>query len=121
MLVSYTLAAPDLVVFTSAICNIVEMTFALDDEPSLFDASGSEEVAVLETVLVIEPLLGAVTVTVKFVVAPRAKFVIVGHQTVPLPLVPLLVALTNVTFVGRRSLTITLVAVFGPRLVTVMV
>ena len=77
--------------------------------------------AVLDAVFVNEPLLGAVTVTVKFIVAPRAKLVIVGHQTVPLPLVPPLVALTKVTFVGSRSLTMTLVAMSGPMLVTVIV
>ena len=78
--------------------------------------------AVLDTMLVNErPVLGAVMVTVKLVVAPAAKFVIVGHVTVPLPLVPPLVALTNVTLVGNRSLTMTFVPELGPRLVTVMV
>ena len=122
MLVSYTLAAPLLVVFTSAISKTVVMALALDEEPSLFDVSGSVVVFVLETMLVKErPLLGGVMVMVKFVVAPTAKFVIVGHQTVPLPFVPLLVALTKVTFVGNRSLTMTLVALFGPMFVTVIV
>ena len=116
-----TIAAPLLVVFTSAMGVTVVMTFALEEEPSLFDASGSVEVAVLDAMFVNEPLAGAVTVTVKFVVAPTAKFVIVGHQTVPLPFVPLLEALTNVPLVGNRSLTITFVAMSGPRLVTVIV
>ena len=122
MLVSYTLAAPLLVVLMSAISRTVVMAFALEDEPSLFDVSGSVVVFVLETVLVNErPLLGAVMISVKFVVAPTAKLVIVGHVTVPLPLVPPLVALTNVTFVGSRSLTMTFVAMSGPMLVTVIV
>src|SRR5215831_16694743 len=100
----------------------VVMTFALEEEPSLFEASGSEDVAVLETTLVKErPVLGAVIVTVKFVVAPTAKLAIVGHHTVPLPLVPPLDALTKVTLVGSKSLTMTLVAVLGPRLVIVTV
>ena len=122
MLVAETVAAPLLVVFTSAMGVTVVMTLALEEEPSLFEVSGSLVVFVLETVLVNEtPVLSAVMMTVKFVVAPTAKLVIVGHQTVPLPLVPLLVALTKVTFVGRRSLTMTLVAMSGPMFVTVMV
>ena len=122
MLVSLMVVKPDLVVFTSAISKTVVMALALDEEPSLFDASGSVVVFVLETMLVNErPLLGAVMVMVKFVVAPTAKFVIVGHQTVPLPFVPLLEALTKVTLVGNRSLTTTLVAMSGPMFVTVMV
>ena len=122
MLVAVAVVAPLLVVFTSAIGVTEVITLAFDEEPSLFDASGSVEVAVLDTMLVNErPVLGAVMVTVKFVVAPATKFVSVGHQTVPLPFVPLLVALTKVTFVGNRSLTMTLVALFGPMFVTVMV
>ena len=121
MLDAVTVVAPVLVVFTSAIVEMAVITFALAEEPSLLEASGSVEVAVLDTVFVIEPLLGAVTMTVKLVVDPATKLVIVGHVTVPLPLVPPLVALTKVTFVGRRSLTITLVAVFGPKFVMVMV
>ena len=121
MLVAVTVDAPLLVVFTSAMRVTAVVTLALEEEPSLLEASGSVEVAVLDTVLVSEPLLGAVTVTVKLVVKPTAQLVIVGHQTVPLPLVPPLVALTKVLFVGNRSLTTMLVAMSGPRLVTVMV
>ena len=110
-----------MVVFTSAMGVTVVVTLALLELPSLFDASGSVEVAVLDTALVSEPLLGAVTVTVKLVVKPTAQLVRVGHQTVPLPLVPPLVALTKVTVPGNTSLTTMLVAVFGPRFVTVMV
>ena len=87
MLVAETVVAPLLVVFTSAIAEMAVTTLALDEEPSLLDASGSLEVAELETVFVMEPLLGAVMVTVKLVVAPKAKLVMVGHHTVPLPLV----------------------------------
>ena len=79
------------------------------------------EVAVLETVLVNEPLLGAVTVTVKLVVNPTTQLVMVGQIIAPLLLVPPLVALTKVEFVGHTSLTMTFVASFGPRLVTVIV
>src|SRR5262245_38033421 len=97
------------------------MTLALEEEPSLLDESGSGVVAVLDTMLVNDPLLGAVTTTVKFVVAPMAKFVIVGHQTVPLPLVPPLEALTKVALVGKRSERKSVVEMSGPMLVTVMV
>src|SRR5262245_60090277 len=95
---------------------------APEDEPLLFEASGSVDEAVLEAVLVMEPpVAGAVMVTVKLVVAPATKFVRAGHHTVPLPFVPLLEALTNVVLVGSRSLTMMLVASFGPRFVTVTV
>src|SRR5438093_1147835 len=97
------------------------MTLAEEEEPSLLDAVRSVEVAVLETVLVSEPLVGAVTVTVKLVVNPMAQLVMVGQVTAPLPLVPPLEALTKVALEGRLSLTMMFVAVLGPWLVTVMV
>ena len=122
MLVAETVAAPLLVVFTSAMGVTVVMTLALEDEPSLFEASGSVEVAVLDTVLVNErPVLGAVMVMIKLVVALARKLVIVGQIIDPLLFVPPLVALTKVVLVGNRSLTMTFVALFGPMFVTVIV
>ena len=117
-----TVAAPLLVVFKSAMGVTLVMTLALEEEPLLFEASGSVEVAELETWFVMDrPVLGAVMVTVKFVVALARKFVIVGQIIDPLLFVPPLEALTNVVFVGSRSLTMTFVALFGPMFVTVMV
>src|SRR5438552_1129443 len=97
------------------------MTLALEDKPLLLEAAWSVVAAVLDTVLVIEPLLGAVTVTVKLVVNPMAQLVMVGQVTIPLPLVPPLEALTKVALEGRVSLTTMFVAVLGPWFVTVMV
>ena len=116
-----TVAAPLLVTLRSATGVTAVTTFAPESEPLLFEASGSVVVAVLEATLVSEPLVGAVTVTVKLVIAPAARFVTAPHQTVPFPLVPSPDALTKTVFVGNKSLTTTLDAVFGPRFVTVMV
>ena len=121
MLVAATVAGPVLVVFTSAMARTAVMTLALSAVPSLLAALGSMEVAVLSAMFVSEPLAGAATVTVKLVVKPATKFVIVGQITVPLLLVPPPEALTKVALVGNRSLTMTLVALLGPRFVTVRV
>ena len=83
MLVPHTLAAPVLVVITSAICRTVVATRALVEVPSLFEPLGSMVVAVLEARLVNTPLAGAVTVTVKLVVAPALSVAMVGHDTSP--------------------------------------
>ena len=116
------MVAPLLVVLTSAMGVTVVITLAFEEAPLLFDASGSVEAAVLETVFVSErPVLGAAMVTVKFVVALAVKLVSVGQIIDPLLFVPPLEALTNVVFVGKRSLTMTFVALFGPMFVTVMV
>lgn len=90
-------------------------------EPSLLEAFGSLVLEVLETVLVrLLTTVGVVTVMVKLVVAALAKL---GNPQITTP--PALVsppeALTKVTPVGKTSLTTTLLAVFGPRLVTVIV
>jgi hypothetical protein len=74
-----------------------------------------------ETVLVSVPLVGGVTVTVNVNVPPLVRLAIVGQVTTPLSFVPPLVALTNTTFVGKLSLTTTLLAVEGPEFVTVTV
>ena len=51
--------------------------------PSLFAAMGSLVADVDETLFVIVPLSGVVTITVKLVVAALAKLVNVGHVTTP--------------------------------------
>jgi len=71
-------------------------------------------------VLVSEPLVGAVTTNEKLVVAfaaNEARF----QLTTPAFIVPLPVALTKVTPAGNASVTTTLLAVEGPKLVTVTV
>ena len=85
------------------------------DEPSLLDGSGSPVVDVLDTVFVIEPLVGAVRVTVKFVAVALAKAISEVHRTVPLVRTPPPEALTNTALVGSVSITTTLLAVDGPR------
>jgi len=71
-------------------------------------------------VLVNEPEAGTVTFNVKFVVAfaaNEAKF----QLTTPAFVVPLPVALTKVTPTGKASVTTTLLAVEGSKLVTEIV
>ena len=77
-------------------------------------------VAVLETVLVNEPLPGAVRVTVKLVLVFAARLNAV-QVTAPLLLLPPLEALKNAAPTGIVSVTATLVEVLGPALVTVRV
>ena len=121
MLPAITLVEPVLVVATLAWGVTVVVTLAEEEEPLLFEASGSLVVEVLDTVLVNGPLTGAVMVTVKLVVAALAKLVMVGHVTTPALFVPPLDALTNVAPAGNVSLTTTLLAVDRPRFVTVIV
>ena len=66
------------------------------------------------------PLAGAVTVTVTLLVAPLARLPKV-HVTTPELFTPPAVALTNVTVAGKVSVTVTLLAVEGPKFVTEMV
>src|SRR5438874_2473515 len=68
-------------------------------------------------VLVRKPLAGAVTVTVRLLTWPLARSPKL-QLTTPLLLTPLLLALTKVTVAGRVSVTTTLVAMDGPKLVT---
>src|SRR3954464_6556393 len=116
-----TVVLPVLVMATSACGVTVVLTREPMLEPSLLDGTGSPVLELAEAVLVKEPLAGALTVTVKLVVAPLARPAMEGQFTV-LPLKsPPPEALTNVTFKGRLSLTTTLLAVDGPRFVTVIV
>ena len=112
------LVGPLLVVFTSAEGVTVVRTMALVELPLLFEASGSKVEAVPAATLVSVPLPGAVTVTVKLVLV---TFVIAGHVTTPAEEPPPPDALTKVALGGSVSLTTMFVALFGPRLVKVMV
>src|SRR5437763_854035 len=71
-------------------------------------------------VLVSEPLAGAVTTTVRLLVWPLARFPRFQFTT-PLLFTPLPLALTNVTDAGKVSVTTTLLAIDGPKLVTEIV
>ena len=72
--------------------------------------------------LVIRPVTGAFTVRFRFVTAPFVRLATDQNTFVKLALVtPPPVALTNVRFAGRLSVTTTLTAVDGPPLVTMIV
>src|SRR6266850_6993225 len=68
-------------------------------------------------VLVSKPLAGAVTTTVRLLLWPLARLPRL-QLTTPLLLTPLPLALTKVTVAGSASVTTTLLATDGPRLVT---
>ena len=116
MVAASTLVAPVLVVMRST-CGVMVVINVLVLLALLVSVIPLVAVAVLVNV----PLAGAVTVTVKFVVELTAKLLRAGQPTTPLALVPPALALTKVTVAGNVSLTLTLVAVEGPALVTVMV
>ena len=67
-----------------------------------------------------EPVAGAVTVTVRFV-ACAARSVPKFHVTIPLLFAPLPLAVTNETFAGSVSVTMTLLALDGPKFVMLIV
>jgi hypothetical protein len=77
-------------------------------------------VEVTVALFVTDPLAGAVTVIVTFVVLPLTRFPKAQLAT-PALVVPPLLALTNTAFVGNTSLATTLLAVEGPAFVTVIV
>src|SRR2546425_1048444 len=106
LLVALTLAGPVFVVSLSACGTTVLMTFDEAAVPLLLGAFVSEVVEVLEIMFVkVPPLIGGVTVRVKFVTAPLVNAVMVGQVTTPLLLVPPSEALTNSAPVGNTSLT----------------
>src|ERR1035438_10455871 len=70
--------------------------------------------------LVSEPLAGAVTVTVRLLTWPLASVPRLQFTT-PLLFTPPPVALTNVTPSGNVSVTVTLLALEGPKFVTKIV
>ena len=82
------------------------------------NGSGVGEVTL--AVLVSVPLAGAVTVTVMLVIWLLVNVPSVHHTTVLGELLPPPLALTKVTPAGNVSVTVTLLAPEGPRLVTEM-
>src|SRR6266851_4223716 len=70
--------------------------------------------------LLSEPLAGAVTRTVRLLTWPLARLPRLQFTT-PLLFTPLPLALTKVTVAGNVSVTVTLIAVDGPKLVTEIV
>ena len=86
----------------------------------LFVGLGSSVGELTVATLVNEPLAGAVTVTVTLLTWPLAK-VPKLQLTTPALLIPLPLALTNVTLAGRLSVTTTPLALDGPKFVTEIV
>jgi hypothetical protein len=84
---------------------------------TLFVELGSPVGELTAATLVSVPLAGAVTVTVTLLTWPLAKVPKVQFTT-PLVLIPLPLALTNVTPSGNVSVTTTLLALDGPKFVT---
>src|SRR5689334_17134082 len=107
---------------TSARGMTVVRTSAPGAVPLLLLGFGSAVVAVLAATFdKIAASVGAVTLTVKFVVAPMGRTESTGQPTTPPALVPPLLALTKVAKPGNVSATATPVAAEGPMLVIVMV
>ena len=75
---------------------------------------------VLAKFVKVVPLAGAVTVKVKFVACAAVKVPSV-QITLPPFVVPLPLALTNITPTGSASVTVTLLALDGPKFVTEIV
>jgi hypothetical protein len=86
----------------------------------LFVEFGSTIGELTAATLVSEPLAGAVTVTVMLLTWPLAKAPKL-QLTTPLLLAPPPLALTNVTVAGNVSVTVTLLALDGPKFVTEIV
>ena len=80
--------------------------------------TGLATVAVLER---LAPSAGAVTVRIRLVLEPAARFPMLFHITCPPLSTPPAVAPTKVTSAGKLSVTDKLVAVDGPALATVIV
>jgi hypothetical protein len=96
------------------------VTLVVTGGVTLFVGFGSPVGVLTLAVFVNVPLAGAVTVTVTFVTwlldsVPSDQF------TVPKLFTPLLLALTNVTPTGNASVTVTLLALDGPKFVTEIV
>ena len=83
--------------------------------------SGSSVAASTRATLIKVPVGGAVTVTVRNIVAPLARLATAGQVTTPAASDPAPLAETKVTPAGRVSWTTTADASEGPLLVTVMV
>jgi hypothetical protein len=87
---------------------------------TLFVLLGSPVGELTLAVLVSEPLAGAVTVTLTLLTWPLVNVPKLQFTT-PLLLAPPPVALTNVTSSGNVSVTVTLLALDGPKFVTEIV
>ena len=109
-------------VTTMSACGVTAvLTCAPPFVPTLFVGFGSLVGDEADALLNNEPLAGAFIVTVNAAVALESK-VVAGHvTTLPPPKVPPPLALTNVAFAGSASTVTMLLAVDGPRFVTVMV
>ena len=116
MLLAFTLAGPDLKIARSA----TGVTVVVTGGVTLFVGVGSGVGEPTLAKFVNVPLAGGVTVTVTLLIwllRSVPKF----HVTTPELFVPLLVALTKFTLLGNASVTVTLLALDGPKFVTVMV
>ena len=116
MLVANTVVAAVLAITKSN----TGVTLVVTGGVTLFVGFGSFGNGPTLATFVSEPLVGAVTIKVRFVVwlfvmAPKL------HVTKPALVVPPPVALTNVTPTGNVSVTVTLLAVDGPKFVTEIV
>src|SRR5436309_773963 len=89
-------------------------------EPLLLVESGSAVAASTRATLIKVPVGGAVTVTVRNIVAPLAGLTSAGQVSTPAASEPASLAETKVTPAGRVSWTTTADASEGPLLVTVM-
>jgi hypothetical protein len=116
LLLASTFAAAVLPIPTSATGVTVVMTGTV----TLFVEFGSTIGELTAATLVSEPLAGAVTVTVMLLTWPLAKAPKL-QLTTPLLLAPPPLALTNVTVAGNVSVTVTLLALDGPKFVTEIV
>src|SRR3989442_6804865 len=100
---------------------MVLVTRFVGSEPLLLVESGSSVAASARATLSREPVVGAVTVTVRERLSPLARLGTAGQVTTPDATVPPLLAETKVTPAGRVSCTPTLAASAGPWLLAVMV
>jgi hypothetical protein len=116
LLEAKTLAGPVLPIATSATRVTVVMTGAV----TLFVLFGSPVGVLTLAVFVNEPLAGAVTVTVRLLTWPLANVPRL-QLTTPLVFNPPPVALTKLTPNGNVSVTVTLLALEGPKFVTEIV
>jgi hypothetical protein len=116
LLLAGTVAEPVLPIPTSA----TGVTVVMTGEVMLFVEFGSTVGELALAVFVSVPLAGAVTVTVRLLTWPFAS-VPRFQLTTPLLLAPPPLALTNVTVAGRVSVTVTPLALEGPKFVTEIV
>jgi hypothetical protein len=96
------------------------VTVVMTGTVTLFVLFGSTVGELTLAVLVSVPLAGAVTVTLRLLIWPLANVPRL-QLTTPLVFTPLPLALTNVTPAGRVSVTVTLLALDGPKFVTEIV